>query len=537
MRTCISPVGTFCYGIHKPSYSVHNLRKRTDIQPLGRDQFGNVIVNEKNYPDDTVKVPAADWIYEIANPFPFRCVTFIGKVWADRNAETIEHISLASRSPVSMRKTLASRGINSDLIKELPRPLLLCLATSSTDPDDLILLAHRCCTFEKIVANETVCLQYVTDPQGTSRPEILDSELFEAVANNPALPDPYKIGKVIRPGAQGGSEIVGDYHGEPNSHVYEYLRRNSYISGGHYAANMSDHSIRYDIDSLKSRDMKGLRHLYYQRSYVRFCDMLGIASPSLPLSDQDLEDLRLEIIQHPGLKDLNCQATLWGWNFGFDYAPSGYRLHASHQQIHQQYSLIPSEIAAYHDGNQQLPESFQPFSCGDMIEEVIVNYRETQDSNFFRDYFRAIESNRRMDGRNDRENNLIIWQDDRVILFVPKAQTSQWELQIMTRPAPLWKWAGNILEADLATRISLDKALLKGQQALAGRGARMVTSIEFSKSFTSAELSQPLIYSLMPKMPRSPGALSETQLRYINGHYPEDFASACRQSLRTNETG
>jgi hypothetical protein len=29
------------------------------------------------------------------------------------------------------------------------------------------------------------------------------------------------------------------------------------------------------------------------------------------------------------------------------------------------------------------------------------------------------------------------------------------------------------------------------------------------------------------------GAFSEAQLRYINGHYPEDFAIACRQELES----
>ena len=136
-----------------------------------------------------------------------------------------------------------------------------------------------------------------------------------------------------------------------------------------------------------------------------------------------------------------------------------------------------------------------------------------------------------MDGRSDLNESLVVWQDDKVLLFVPKAQTSQWELQLMTKPIEATSFPGNILETDLATRLSLDKGMLKAQQALAGRGAQMVTTIEYSKRLTLKSTGQPLIYSFMPKLPQSPGAFSEAQLRYINGHYPEDFAAVCRQSL------
>jgi hypothetical protein len=118
-----------------------------------------------------------------------------------------------------------------------------------------------------------------------------------------------------------------------------------------------------------------------------------------------------------------------------------------------------------------------------------------------------------------------------VLLFVPKAQTSQWELQLMTKPIKAASFPGNILETDLATRSSLDKGMLKAQQVLAGRGAQMVTTVEYSKRLTLKSTEQPLIYCFMPKLPQSPGAFSEVQLRFINGHYPEDFAAVCRQSL------
>ncbi len=530
MRTCISPTGRFCYGIHQPSYTVRNLRRETRIEKLGRNGSGTPVLNEGNFPTGEVVVPEADTIYEIANPFPFRGTTFIGHTWAERNASAIEDIRLPSRSPVSLSRTLASNNISSGLIDTLPRPLLLSLAISSTDPDDLVALAHRCCTFESSGQHGPVGLRYSEDACGNRRPEVRDGELFEAVANNPALPAPYKIAMVLRPGTQGASEIVGDFHDD--THVYEYLRRNSYIAGGHYAANMSDDAIRYDIDSLNLSDMTGLRHLYYQRTYVRMADQLAIALPLPPFSSEDLEDIRISILQHPRFGAMDWDATLWGWNFGFDFASSGYRLHASHQQIHQQYSLIPSKIPTCHAGQEESPEGLQPFSAGDMITEVIEHYRARYNSSFFKDYLSAIENNTRMDGRADRQKNLVVWQDQRVILFVPKAQTSQWELQIMTKPGPGGIWPGNIVETDLATRQSLDQALLKAQQSLAGRGARMVTTIEFSKRFSSPETAQPLLYSLLPKIPQSPGAFSENQLRFINGHFPEDFASACRLSLQ-----
>jgi len=119
-----------------------------------------------------------------------------------------------------------------------------------------------------------------------------------------------------------------------------------------------------------------------------------------------------------------------------------------------------------------------------------------------------------------------------VLLFVPKAQTSQWEVQIITKKREDGSWPGNIIETNAETRTSLDYALLKAQQALAELGAKMVTSIEFSARLGRTQnRQQPLIYAFLPKLPFSMGAFSEAQLRYINGHYPEDFAAACRIAL------
>ena len=118
------------------------------------------------------------------------------------------------------------------------------------------------------------------------------------------------------------------------------------------------------------------------------------------------------------------------------------------------------------------------------------------------------------------------------MLFVPKAQTSQWELQLMTLPSPDGKLAGNIFECDSSMRRSLDTGILMAQKTLAGIGAKMVTSIEYSKRLNEKPtLRQPLLYAFLPRLPESPGAFSEAQLRFINGHYPEDFCTACKKQL------
>jgi hypothetical protein len=532
MRTCISPEQCFIFGIHKPSYKVRNLRSRTRIERLGSDTEGLIIENRINYPDQTVDVPQADWIYEIANPFPFRGTTYIGKTWADRNADNQDRIRLPENPTVSLGAILDAQQLPAELITALPRPLLLALAATSTDAADLVRLAQHSCSFEPGENAEPRGLVYEIGADDTPRPLIHDHDLFETVANNPALPDAYKIAMVIRPGAQGNSEIVGDYHHpvEP-THIYEYLRRNSYIAGGHYAANMAEDAIRYCIDDLSQNDLDGLRHLYYQRTYIRLAEMLGIHLAEPPLGADELETLRLSIANHPDLVSTDLAATLWGWNFGFDFAPTGYRLHASHQQIHQQFALIPEAIQGFSTIDQPTAAPYRPFSCGDMITEAIEQYRAVHKSSLFHDYYQAILGNQRMDGRRDLSSGLVVWQDERVLLFVPKAQTSQWELQIMVKPGADSSFVGHVIEADQPLRRSLDSAILKAQQALAARGARLVTTVEYSKRFASNRQDQPLLYSFMPKLPHSPGAFSETQLRFINGHYPEDFAAACRQSL------
>ncbi len=534
--SCVTPKGEFHYGIHKPAYTAANLRSEEKIQYLGSFPDHTPYDNRRNFPANDVNVESADWIYEIPNPFPFRGATFIDKEWADAAAEDDRRIGLPPRPEVSFSSLLKQTKTESDLLKRLPEPMLLSLATCSTDPEDLRQLAELSCDIKHDSDDKPIGLLYAKDNQGRIRPIIHNHTLFEAVANNPYLPDNYKTVMVLRPGAQGGSEIIGEWPGKKGSHIFEYLRRNSYIAGGHYAANMADDAIRYDIGSLTPEDMKGLRHLYYQRTYMSLAARLGI-SP-LPkrrvLFSQELEQLRLSIITEISEQKLPHLATLWGWNFGFDYAPSNYRLHASHQQIHQQYAMIPEQVETY-SGNPDRPTGVMPaYCCGDMITGVVEAYVELYERNFFDDYLLAIAGNQRMDGRSNRESDLIVWEDEHSLLFVPKAQTSQWELQLMTKKDMTGKFPGNILETDKQVRTSLDTGILKAQKALGALGARMVTTIEYSKRLGRGDVSQPLIYAFLPRLPESPGAFSEAQLRFINGHYPEDFATVCRRHVPTS---
>jgi hypothetical protein len=375
-------------------------------------------------------------------------------------------------------------------------------------------------------------LLYARDGRGRLRPVIHDEQLFDAVANNPCLPDAYKEVMVLRPGVQGNSEIVGDWNrtdgaGAP-THIFEYLRTNSYIPWGHYAANMAQDAVRYDAAGLSAADIQGLRGLYYQRTYLRLAEQLAIPLPKgrRPLESGDLEHLRktiLERLEAPEAPLLRFNATLWGWNYGYDFAPTRYRLHASHQQIHQQFALVPRKV----EGPAEKSTPLSSYACGDLVADLCHAFRQGHGSAFFDAYLQAIRTNTRLDGRSDLATSLVVHAADEVMLFVPKAQTSQWELQIMpTRPV------GNVLEADPSLRKALDRALHLAMKTLAGLGARMVTVIEYSKRFDAAHGDQHLLYALLPRLPESPGAFSEAQLRWINGHYPEDFAAACRRQAQ-----
>jgi hypothetical protein len=328
----------------------------------------------------------------------------------------------------------------------------------------------------------------------------------------------------LRPGVQGGSEIVGEWPAERDSHVFEYLRRNSYIPWGHFASNIANDLVRFAIADLSDYDFEGLRHLYYQRTFVRLAEQLGLqlVVRRKCLTLLELETLRQEIMQaldRQGTASLQFDATLWGWNYGFGFAASGYRLHASHQQIHQQFAMVPKEVVRSGTENERISS----YSCGDLVTDFVRSYQEAHGSSFFADYAAAIRNNSRTDGKKDLPADLVVFEDENIILFVPKAQTSQWELQLMTS-GPV----GNILEANSNVRRSLNTGILTAMRMLTGLGAQLITVIEFSKRVGVKNIDQRLLYSFLPKIPYSMGAFSEAESRYISGHYPEDFAIACR---------
>jgi hypothetical protein len=526
-RTCVTPQG-FRFAIHKPSYTAFNLRQDDFVQSLGKLN-GQSIDNSRNFPAASVNVEQGDWIYEIPNPLPFRGATYITKSWGDAKAQNPADIKIPKPPAASMRTYLKkwgrdshSQGDLSAMFQDLPHPVLLALAANSTDPEDLTILAQLCCEFSYSQTGKPTGLIYQKDDKGRIKAKIPIFDIFEILVNNEYLPAAYKEVMVLRPGAQGDSEIVGDEN--RGTHVFEYLRQNSYIAGGHYAANMANDAIRYHIKDLSEADMHGLRHIYYQRTYVRLAQMLNLKMPPArqALSEKELEDLRLKITAKLPQTDHGQEltATLWGWNYGYDCSADNYRLHASHQMIHNQFAMLPGELETI--GGPPL----EAYGCGDLISDFMRQYQAAAGSCFFDDYYQAILNNKRIDGRQDLPNELIVHQDENVILFVPKAQTSQWELQLMPT-----KSVGNIVEADSQTRKSINRAILTAMQMLTGLGAKMITVIEYSKRLTGADPGQRLLYSFLPKLPESMGAFSEAQLRWINGHYPEDFARALKLML------
>lgn len=544
LRSCVTPDGRFVVGIHEPGFHVGNFRETDPLRTLGACEDGTEVKNTTNIPPGDVSEPRADVIYEIANPFPFRGATFIIKSSADRIAENPSTISLPERPEVSLTGTLEKwldecpdpSRIDA-LFRLLPRPLLLALAANATDPRDLERIADHCCDFERNPdTRRPIGLRYERDPRGSFKARIKDHTLCEVLANNARLPEDYRGVMVLRPGVQGQSEIMGEFRADGGkSHVFEYLRRNSYIPWGHYAANMADDAVRYRIRDLSETDIRGMRHLYYQRTYARMADTLDIPLPvrRRTLSVPELEQVRTAVMKAVSAdgsgKKLDFSATLWGWNFGFDFSPSGYRLHASHQQIHQQYALIPGTFSRVEppetaDAGAVGDENPKTFAFGDLVADFADRFRRRHRTDFFSAYLRAIRNNQRMDGRKDRDARLVVYEDPRVMLFVPKAQASQWELQLMTA-APV----GHILEADTAVRASLDRAVWIAVTVLERLGARMITIIEAARRFDEGDAGQRLIYCFLPKLPYSPGSFTEAQLRWINGHYPEDFAAACRR--------
>lgn len=528
LQTSITPEGRFRVGRHAPSYRVPNLREQDHLCTLGFFTDQTPVGNAENFPQGDIEVDQARPIYEILNPLPFRGCTYIDSGWADGRAVDPTQIKIHIPPPVSLRTMLGAHcpvaAIRS-IVTQLPLPLRYALAATSTDPEELVWLAHSCCRMICSEDGVAVGLGYI-EKNGRSQAEIDDLELFETIANNPHLPDLYKQLMVLRPGVQGNSEIVGGFH-RGATEVFEYLRSNSYIPWGHYAANFAHTSIRYRIADLTLQDMEGLRHLYYQRIFITIAAKLGMAPVNRRrgLTSEELETLRRDILTTMATgSQVEALATLWGWNFGYDFSGSGYRLHASHQMIHQQYALAPQWVDDT-SGGQNLS-----YCCGDLIADVIERYAQDFHSDFFADYLKALANNTRTDGA-EGERSLVVWQDRNVLLFIPKAQVSQWEIQLMVIADNSKGPVGNVVEADASVRRSLDSGILKAQQILAGLGATMVTSIEYPKRLGVTN-GQRLLYAFLPKLPWSMGAFSEAQGRFILGHYPEDFAIACRRQLR-----
>jgi hypothetical protein len=528
--TCVAPSGEFVYGVHKPRFTALNLRERDHIVALGRSLDGETIRNADNFPDTHIHVEAATWIFEIPNPFPFMGATFIIKAEADRSAEGCNPFRRQTHPcPDGEPPSSVEPGADS-VPRGLPQAALLALARASTDPRLLARLADRSCRFCRDEnTNLPSGLLYEKTEAGNLRPAIVNRELFDAVSNNAHLPDAYKRQMVLIPGVQGKSPVVGEYL-EAHTHVWEYLRENSYIPWGHYAANMAHDAVRYSLDSLSEADMFGLRHLYYQRVYVQLAAELGMTLPAARrcLTRDEVEELRTslvgEIARRAAKGALRFTGTLWGQNFGCDVSPSGYRLNASHQQIHQQFALVPAAVPACKRGADEWNgHALGTQTQGDLIGQFVREYRARNGRDFFDTYLEAIHDNRRLDNRVDRDSDLVFYQDDRVLAFVPKAQRCQGEVQIMVKPR-----CGNIIEAGTAIRSSVDRALLFSMKALANLGVEMMTVFELSKRFDNPDVDQRLLYCLLPRHPRSPGSFSEFQQRWITGHYPEDFARSCR---------
>jgi len=525
--TCVAPSGEFVYGIHKQKFTATNLRENDYTVTLGHTaNHEEKITNVDNFPQGDVCVDNGDWIFEIHNPLPFLGATFILRTQADQTVGGCNPFHDLLKRPRERR--------GREDLKDMSRASLLSLASTSTDPNLLAALAQQSCQFIfDDTADVPIGRVYQRDGEGRLHPIVYDHHLYQLASNNPFLPDAYKRQMVLIPGVQGKSPVVGEYV-KDDTHIWEYLRDNSYIPWGHYAANMAHDSVRYKIGSLKAQDVAGLRHLYYQRIYVQLARALGLPSPASRqiMSKDDLERLRLSLsskIEQRTIKGSNIpyNAIIWGQNFGFDLSVSGYRLGGSHQQIHQQFALVSSDMEVFSGGETTMPVSTMPsYAQGDWTAQFSQQYRQKTGRPFFKTYLQAIESNRRLDGRSDQENSLKVFQDDNVIAFVPKAQRSQGEVQIMTKVK-----CGNILEADTGVRDSLDRAILLTMKSLENLGVEMSTAFELSKRLDSGDPDQRIIYCFFPRHPRSPGGFSEFQQRWICNHYPEDFAKVCRDQV------
>ncbi len=533
--TGLDPAGFFVWGIHNPSYEVLNIRRRDFIFPLGHVVSGDLVTNEINFPKESIiNIRHAQSVYEIPNVFPFWGTSFVLKDKADKFLDSPNKITLMPKKNSIFKDddwTVIKDIIKSSKdysLKDLPRSILITIAICCEDEELLCEIAKLSCKLEFSSKSNTPTGISYEEKNNQLIPIIYDHDLFESVANNPYLPDSYKRAMVLNPGVQGRSPIVGDYFND-QVNIFEYLRSNSYIAWGHYASNMAHDSVRYTVASLTLKDIEGLRHLYYQRTYIRLANMLKLEFKRRFLDKEELEKLRISILEKVRLlcskgESLEFNATLWGWNYGFGFTPTGFRLHASHQQIHQQFALIPKEIEQVGRSTQ----SINSYAIGDLIAQLCKEFRCHFNKGLFNTLIKAIKTNKRTDYRDDvKRSSLIVYEDKNVIIYVPKAQRFQSEVHILTLN-PI----GNILEADIATRASLDKALLLTIKGLYAMGAKMVTCCEASKRLDDMSKDQHLLYYLLPKNPISPGSFSEWQLRWICGHYPEDFAYILSKKIK-----
>jgi hypothetical protein len=142
LRTCVSPAGRFVYGVHRPHFTAENFREMDELADLGTLPDGSRHRNTANFPSGPVHEPAADWIFEVPNAFPFRGTTYIGKAWADARAGNPIAIRLPEAPTVSLFNDYPDEQAATHAIRKLARPLQLALAVTSTDARDLCCLAH-----------------------------------------------------------------------------------------------------------------------------------------------------------------------------------------------------------------------------------------------------------------------------------------------------------------------------------------------------------------------------------------------------------
>ena len=97
--------------------------------------------------------------------------------------------------------------------------------------------------------------------------------------------------------------------------------------------------------------------------------------------------------------------------------------------------------------------------------------------------------------------------------------------------ATMWEGPADRVTLTANAQPALVAVSLAAMRVLTHMGAAMITVIEYSRRFNVMDMDQRLLYAFLPRLPESPGAFSEAQLRWINGHYPEDFALVCRLNL------